>query len=52
MYASERVIWGGLLVAGAYARVGGDYSIACTGNTSTQRDSGGMEDCSSCRRLI
>ena len=22
---SERVIWGGLVIAGAYARVGGDY---------------------------
>ena len=25
--ASERVIWGGLVVTGAYARVGGDYSL-------------------------
>ena len=47
--ASERVIWCGLVVTGAYARVGGDYSVACTGNTSTQRDRGGMECCCSCR---
>ena len=27
MYASERVIWGGLVATGAYARVGGDYLV-------------------------
>ena len=39
------------LMAGACARVGGDYSVAHTGNTSIKRNSGGMECCCSCRRL-
>ena len=36
---SEKVIWDGLVVTGASARVGGDYSVAHTGNMGIQRHS-------------
>ena len=34
---SERVIWGGLVATGAYARVGGDYfSVAIPNNSAAE----------------